>query len=483
MPTESDKLIANGINGVTGNYDFAPVTVGDLAQSLKGAPPTEAAPEHIVARGRKLRETPFSRALPWGVEPHDLKRAGWAIVLPKDIDPKVREKLGPLIEHRRAQVGDKDRVKELDYFPTEDASGWLARHGVTWGNISPTQVPYYLLWVGPPDLMSFEVSHEIDSDYCLGRLDFETADEYGRYAESVVAYEKAAAVRNTREAAFFGVRHPFDPATQMSADWLVTLLADGRPASGATPAEKGVAAELGFRQRKFVGELATRATLLALLGGSEPTPSVLFTASHGMVWPNGDAHQLAAQGALLCQDWPGFGSMSREHFVAGADIADAARVHGLVTFHFACFGGGTPREDLYVFERGRPPTAIAPRPFTAALPRRLLAHPNGSALACIAHIERAWPSSITGFTATPQILVFQRALAQILIGKPLGLAVQEFNDLAATLSDTLSGLLGKACQGVPVDDVALAYTWMQRNDAAGFVLLGDPAVKLRSDLI
>jgi hypothetical protein len=117
------------------------------------------------------------------------------------------------------------------------------------------------------------------------------------------------------------------------------------------------------------------------------------------------------------------------------------------------------------------------------LPRRLLAHPGGSALACIAHIERAWPSSITGVASSPQIRAFQRAVAQILIGKPLGLAVQEFNDLAATLSDTLSGLLGKAYQGVPVDDVALAYTWMQRNDAAGFVLLGDPAVRLRSDLV
>ena len=483
MSTEPEKLIANGINGVTGNYDVAPIGMQDLAQALKGAPPAEAAPAHIVARGRKLRQTPFTRSLPWGVEPDDVKRAGWAIVLPKDIKPEVRQALQPLIEHRRAQVGDDARVKELTYFPTEDASGWLSRYGVSWGNVNPTQVPYYLLWVGPPDLMPFEVSHEIDSDYCLGRLDFDTPEDYGRYARSVVDYEKANAVRNLREAVFFGTRHPFDPATQLSADWLVTLLADGIPASGSAPAEKAITAQLGFRQRKFVGDPATCETLLRLLGGAEPTPSLLFTASHGMVWPSGDPNQLADQGALLCQDWPGFGSVAPQHFVAGANVADAARIHGLVTFHFACFGGGTPREDLYVYERGQAPPPIAPRPFTAALPRRLLAHPGGSALACIAHIERAWPSSITGITSSPQIRAFQRAIAQILIGKPLGLAVQEFNDLAATLSDALSGLLGKAFQGIPVDDVTLANTWMQRNDAAGFVLLGDPAVKLRSDLV
>jgi hypothetical protein len=483
MSTEPQKVVPNGINGVTGNYDVAPIALEEIAQALKGAPPAEAAPGHIVARGQKLRQTPFARALPWGVEPDDLKRAGWAVVFPKDVKPEIRQALQPLIDHRRAQVGDDARVKELTYFPTEDAGGWLSRNGASWGNVQPTQVPYYLLWVGSPDLMPFEVSHEIDSDYCLGRLDFDTPEEYGRYASSVVDYEKAPAVRNKREAVFFGTRHPFDQATQLSADWLLAPLANGVPAAGSTPAEKAIADQLGFRQRKFIGDQATRDALLQLLGGADSSPSFLFTASHGMVWPNGDASQFAAQGALLCQDWPGFGSVAPQHFVTGADVADAAQVHGLVTFHFACFGGGTPHEDLYVFERGQQPPPIAPRAFTAALPRRLLAHPGGSALGCVAHIERAWGTSITGIASSPQILPFQRAIAQILIGKPLGLAVQEFNDLAATLSESLSNMLGKAFQGIPVDDVALASTWMQRNDAAGFVLLGDPAVKLRGDLI
>jgi hypothetical protein len=483
MPTAAAKIVSNGINGVTGDYDIAPIAVSDLSQALKGIAPNEAAPNHVIARGQKLKQTSFARGLPWGVQPENLQQTGWAVVYPKDIKPEIRQALQPLVEHRRTQVGNDALVKELTYYPGEDAGGWLARCGAAWGNVQPYNVPYYLLWVGTPDLMPFEVSHEIDSDYCLGRLDFDSPDDYARYAKSVIEYETAASVRNTREAVFFGTRHPFDDATKLSADYLVSPLADGLPANGPAPAEKGIAAALGFRQRKYVADLATRANLLQLLGGSDPPPSLLFTAGHGMVWPSGDAKQIPDQGALLCQDWPGFGSVTAEHYVAGADLGAHARVHGLVAFFFACFGAGTPESDLYAFEKGHQPAPIAPRPFTAALPRRLLAHAQGGAIACIAHVERAWGSSITGATTSPQIIPFQRAIAQILLGKPIGLAVQEFNDLAATLSDALQNLLGKAYQGIPVDDVALTSTWLQRNDAAGFILLGDPAVKLRTDLI
>jgi len=478
-------IVRNGINGVTGNYDVAPIAIEDLAQSLKGMPSADTAPGHVIDRGEKLRQPQFERGgLPWGVEPDDICRAGWGIVFHKDEKPEVRDALRSLIEHRRAQVGDDTRVKELTFFPGEDASAWLARQGVSWHNIEPEKVPYYLLWAGSPELMPFEVTHEIDSDYCVGLLDFETSDEYARYAKSVVEYETAQAIRNTREAVFFGTRHPTDTPTQMSADWLVTPLADGTPANGPTPAEKSVASRLGFRERKFLADAATRETLLQLLGGQDSSPSFLFTASHGMVFPNGHPQQFQAQGALLCQDWPKFGSIAPEHFVTGADVPDNARLHGLITFHFACFSGGTPHEDLFTFDANRPPRVIAPRPFTAALPRRLLAHPGGGALACIAHIERAWPTSITGISVGPHIRAFTRSIAQILVGKPVGVAVQEFNDLSATLSDVLSGMLGKVYQGIPVDDLKLASTWMQRNDASGFVLLGDPAVRLRvADLV
>jgi hypothetical protein len=466
-------IIANGISGVTGQYALAPQKVKDLARALKKEPDRTRAPGHVVQRGQKLKQKAFTRALPWGVEPHDVARAGWAVVWHEHETAAVREAIAPLVEHRRRTAGADKRVKELVYRTGESASHWLARHDVSWHNVSPEKIPYYLLFVGSPTKLPFEVLHEIDADYAVGLLHFERSEDLSRYARSVIEYETSGGVATAKEVVYFAPRHPFDDATTLSADWLVRPLADGAGADGP------LAPQLGFRQRTLVNADATRQALLRELEGVGSRPSVLFTASHGMVWPSGDPHQRAAQGALLCQDFPGFGAIQPSHYVAGGDVTDAARVHGLIAFHFACFGGGTPRHDLYAFDLAVEPPEIAPEPFVSALPQRLLSHPNGGALACIAHVERAWGSSITGVASSPQIRAFQRALATLLVGRPAGVAVQEFNDLSATLSEVLARLLGDVARKKAVDDGELVSTWTARNDAGGFILIGDPAVRLR----
>ena len=212
-------------------------------------------------------------------------------------------------------------------------------------------------------------------------------------------------------------------------------------------------------------------------------PAIFFSATHGMVWPNGHERQLPAQGALLCQDWSGFGDVASTHYLAAGDVPDSASVFGVIAFLFACYGGGTPLEDRFAHEPQVAPPAIAPKAFAAALPNRLLAHPQGGALACIGHVERAWGYSISGQTMEPQIGPFRRALGRLMLGQPVGLAVQEFNDKCATASVSLANLLEKAYAGRPVDDIQLAATWTERNDAEGYVTLGDPAVRLRINLL
>ena len=73
--------------------------------------------------------------------------------------------------------------------------------------------------------------------------------------------------------------------------------------------------------------------------------------------------------------------------VAGDDVASDARLLGLLAFHFACYGAGTPRMDDFAHRSLQEPVAIAPHAFVASLPRRLLGHPQGGALAAVASLR------------------------------------------------------------------------------------------------
>jgi hypothetical protein len=150
----------------------------------------------------------------------------------------------------------------------------------------------------------------------------------------------------------------------------------------------------------------------------------------------------------------------------------------MIAFFFACYGAGTPETDEFprVAGGGRP--KIADEPFVAALPNALLAHENGSALAAIGHVERAWGYSITG-RAGVNLQAFENALGQIVVGRPVGAALGDFNDKYAALSTNLASLLREMEYGLSVPPSKLAALWTERNDAQNFVLLGDPAVSLR----
>jgi hypothetical protein len=278
-----------------------------------------------------------------------------------------------------------------------------------------------------------------------------------------------------RRAVFFGVQNADDPATAMSTKDLVKPLAELTRRSA-----KQAGAENAWSVDTIIGEKATKANLANLLG-PHGAPDLLFTASHGVGFPNNHELQLDTQGALLCQDWPGpvkwREPVPPKFYFAASDVPGNANLRGMIAFHFACYGLGTPSRDE--FFHSPDPRAIAPHAFVASLPKRLLSRPGGrGALAVIGHIERAWSYSFAWPDAGAQITVFQELVALLMQGFPVGHAIESFNERYAELATDLTNQLTNIRFGLIVDDLELSETWTAHNDARNYAILGDPAVKL-----
>lgn len=464
------RLTFNGINGADGGYLLPPMAPRDLADIVLGEKPD---PAHLGDLRSRLQALVPTLGPKEGVDPKDLAQAGWGIVFAaKDADrtPALLEALDPLIALRRRQAGPRFRIYQGDdgVRPGESKSQFFARYQVGPGPADPDKMPYYLLLVGDPESIPFHFQYQTDVQYAVGRLHFDRPEGYACYAASVALAESGQALL-PRRAAFFAPHNPDDLATELSAQELVTPLA-----------QKLQQEHPGWTVESFIAEVATKAQLGRLLGGDQ-APALLFSASHGMAFPTGHPRQLPDQGALLCQDWPGpeqwRRAVPKDFYVAADDVADDASLLGMVAFFFACYGAGTPRLDDFAHLTLDKPVAIAPYAFLSRLPQRLLGHPRGGALAVVGHVDRAWGYSFLWEDAGPQLEVFRSTLQRLVEGHPVGSAIEYFNQRYAELAAALVEPIEQARFGFR-DDAALASLWTAHNDARGYMVLGDPAVRL-----
>lgn len=453
------SVFFNGLDGATGEYSDPPSTVDDLVATLRRGP---------------VRHVGTRRAAEAGVDPHDLASAGWGVIFPDGVDPATRKALEPLLDRRREQATRHDErlYRELVHWPGETKRRFLPRNGAGPGPVHPPTMPYFLMIVGGPEEIPFDFQLELEVQYAVGRVSFDRVSDYARYAEKVVAQEMEG-TRRSRSAEFFGVRNENDPATEASEKHLVrpllARLRDRHPR---------------WKIEGVLAERATRARLISSLNGPE-TPALLFTAGHAVLFPAAHPRQRGEQGALVCYDWPGpglwHGPILRDHLVSALDLEDDAPVDGMVAFQFACCSAGTPTTDAFARDTVRESRGLAEQAFVARFPQQLLVK---GALAVIGHVERAWPHSFIWDRAGSQVGVFASTISKILEGYPVGYAMEDFGIRYAEIATELltSRLtLDRSGDEASAEDVAQeAWLWTAYQDARHYLLLGDPAVRLRT---
>jgi hypothetical protein len=500
------ELVFNGINAVTGDYGRPPMSAPELATLIQGNPSpddyrafvayqrglgalsdlddrlqrvTEAelelqAVEEEVrqqALKRKISGTPMPMK-PGAGDPSRVEDGGWAVIFSAGMNPTLREQikeaLQPLLDLRESQAGDLFRLCEGSsaYRPGERKDQYCNRLGIAPGVADPQEFPYYVMLVGTPEDIPYPFQYQLDVMRGVGRLDFEDdVDAYAAYARQVVAAETGQ-VRLSRRMALFGTENPGDKATHLSARYLVRPLFENL--TGA-PDPQELALQYPWEIAcPYIGDgQATRAQLVDLLGRSrDETPSLLFTATHGLEFPAGHPNQLRYQGALLCQDWAGPGhKVSRDTYLAGEDLG-AASLLGMVAMLFACYGAGTPALDQFAMQAFKVRERIAPRSFTAALPRQML---RRGALAVIGHVERAWGYSFISPRGHVEHQAFVTALRALMNGQPVGLATDaSFNLRYAGMSSDLSAALEELRWDPDyLSPYELAHRWTASNDEIG----------------
>lgn len=477
-----DLIYFNGLNLETGGYFDEPMTVGELAAIANQHRPDKKSLSELESK-KSETEASFGVPIEFGLG-DDLKKVGWGMIFPAQADAKqvdaILAAMKDLVELRQGQAGNFFKIlRGKDGYRWSDGRGetkseFLERFKLGPGEFRPKKMPFYLLIVADPQSIPFSFQHELDVQYAVGRIYFQTLQEYATYAHSVVQAETGK-VKLRRRSVFFGVGNQNDKATSLSVEHLIQPLHNHTLAVSEEN-------DLGWESILVKPEDALKENLRQQLGGGE-TPAIFFSASHGIGWPYNHKLQLETQGGLVCQDWRRFDPQEKpmlKHILTAKEIPDTANLLGSMVFPFACFGLGTPYKDEFaIAKKNQERIRLAPRPFLSPLPVRLLGHPNGGALAVIGHVERAWPHSFQWGELQSTTGAFESLLTNLMQGMPVGLAMDRMNlryaEIATTLADNLKELAFDENFITPFE---LTYQWTANNDARGYAILGDPAARL-----
>lgn len=421
-----------------------------------------------------------------GGDPNDLEAQRWGLILPEGpTGDRLRDLIQPLIALRREQQGGHP-IKEYRVpagpMTMAGAARWRKQHFDA-GEGTNTDLPRYQLILGELDQVPLAIQQMQASDGYVGRLHFSDERGYGAYVEKVLRAEKLP--RQAPGRMVLHTAHDGTGALDAGFKSLITPgieLLRGEMDKGLFPASDcvihGKPLDPGLEQ--FLESTAHAA------------PGVLFSMSHGIGAPRGgwtkDAERFAGQGAM---------SFGRDGELPAAELASRTFMPNGLWFMFACFSAGTPDTSAYqhwlekLVESGRysrlpdvmKTLAMAGRPFIAATPQKVLANPNGP-LAFIGHVDLAWTFSFRedDSPAKKRPGRFINTLKTMLKSDRVGIGFRELYRYLALTDSEIASIYDEdvRTKATPGHDelIRRGYLWMMRQDISGYVLLGDPAVRL-----
>ena len=427
-----------------------------------------------------------------------LETQRWALVVPEGAEGERLEALvRPLVDKRRADQGG---VRPLILRAPCGMDALTAMHWKkdvfpgTHGNRENAR-PRYLLILGDMGQVSLATQQVLADDGFPGRLVCPNDEGYAAYVDKVLAWERTPSEMSRARALFYTVQDG-TAATRSAHDQLV------HPCFQRCIMERNESrVDFWARTVESHGHERPRAAELRALAAARE-PSVLFSVSHGLgpprrrPWSVEEARRL--QGAMC------FGA---EDPLLPEDVHTGPFLPGGLWIYFACFGAGTPRTSAYApwlrmlrahgmagLERIEAALMATARGdgFTCGLAQAALANPDGP-LALLGHVDLAWSFGYAllrknddGQThRTNRAACYFQLLAKLIQGERAGAAYRQLQQDIDQVGRDLSTLYdrckrrGVAPEGASDPErFTLGNLWMLRQDLRGYVLLGDPAVRL-----
>lgn len=423
-------------------------------------------------------------------ERSDLRLQRWGVIVPEGkTGEALLEAIKPLVALRSEEQGAPPMVFEVPPgLNRKESREWLFDKYED-EHIDEAERPLYLCLLGSPEQTSFELQHTVGHRAYIGRIHFEKPngdvdlDAYAAYARKVARYAREGVTSERPDLTYY-VAPDGSRATRNAIPKLVS------PSIEAS--ERSVA---NGRLNASVRQLEVDSVDLFLTANASSRPSVLLSVSHGLGGSPDDYNsadeQRMRQGALV---------VGRKEVLDAEAMTGKTFLPGGLWLFFACFGAATPSTSEYykwldvlaktgTYQNSAKAVlsslAMSGSGFIAALPQAALRNPNGP-LAVIGHVDLAWNYSYVDPSnpSKSRSSKFTRVLHTMTRGARVGSAHDEIMEQFREANFELSSMYDTAEDARiagrpdPTDPKAKARIWMLRNDLRGYILLGDPAVRL-----